>query len=67
MLDFETRCQECAFNLDIVLPARPDLYKRYMDDVAGAASGSEQDLQHFLDFASMYHPKLVYIYVVYVF
>ena len=23
---------------------RPDLYKRYMGDVAGAASGSEQDL-----------------------
>ena len=31
---------------------KPDLYKRYMDDVAGAASGSEQELQQFLDFAS---------------
>ena len=41
---------------------RPDLYKRYMDDVAGAASGSEQDLQQFLDFASKYQPKLVYTY-----
>ena len=39
---------------------KPDLCKRYMDNVAGAASGSEQDLQQFLDFASKYHPKLVY-------
>ena len=39
---------------------KPDLYKRYMDDVAGAASGSEQDLQQCLDFASKYHPKHVY-------
>ena len=44
---------------------KPDLYKRYMDDVAGAASNSEQDLQQFLDFASKYHPKLVYTSVVY--
>ena len=39
---------------------KPDLYKRYMDDVAAAALGSEQDLLQFLDFASKYHPKLVY-------
>ena len=39
---------------------KPDLYKRYMDDVAGAVSNSEQDLQQFLDFPSKYHPKLVY-------
>ena len=39
---------------------KPDLYKQYMDDVAGAGSGSEQDLQQFLDFSSKYHPKLVY-------
>ena len=37
-----------------------DLYKRYMDNGAAAALGSEQDLQQFLDFASKYHPKLVY-------
>ena len=30
-----------------------------MDDVVGTASGSEQDLQQFLDFASKYHPKFV--------
>ena len=30
-----------------------------MDDVVGAASGSEQDLQQFLDFASKYHPEFV--------
>ena len=34
---------------------KPDLYKRYMDDVAGAASCSEEDLRHFLEFASSFH------------
>ena len=37
---------------------KPDLYKRYMDDVAGAASCTEDDLSRFLTFASSYHPKL---------
>ena len=27
---------------------KPDLYKPYMDDVAGAASCSEEDLRQFL-------------------
>ena len=31
---------------------KPDLYKRYMDDVAGAASCSEEELRQFLVFAS---------------
>ena len=39
---------------------KPDLYKRYMDDVAGAASCTEDDLTQFLTFASNYHPKLEY-------
>lgn len=30
---------------------KPDLYKRYMDDVAGAASFSEEDLRQFLLFS----------------
>ena len=38
----------------------PDLYRRYMDDVAGAASCTEDDLTWFLTFASSYHPKLEY-------
>ena len=38
-----------------------ELYKRYMDDLAGAASCSEQDLTQFLTFASNFHPKLEYI------
>ena len=33
---------------------KPDLYKRYMDDVAGAASCTEEDLTRFLTFASSY-------------
>ena len=39
---------------------KPDLYKRYMDDVADAASCSEEDLRHFLEFASSFHPNLEY-------
>ena len=39
---------------------KPDLYKRYMDDVAGAASCTEDDLTRFLTFVSSYHPKLEY-------
>ena len=37
---------------------KPDLCKRYMDDVAGAASCMEDDLTRFLTYASSYHPKL---------
>ena len=37
---------------------KPDLYKRYMDDVAGAASCSEEDLRQFLEIASSFHPSL---------
>ncbi|CAH3148882.1 unnamed protein product, partial [Porites lobata] len=33
---------------------------RYMDDVAGAASCSEEDLRQFLEFASSFHPNLEY-------
>ena len=32
------------------------LYKRYMDDVDGAASCGEQDLCQFLEFTSSFHP-----------
>ena len=39
---------------------KSDLYKRYMDDVAGAASFSEEDLRQFLEFASSFHPSLEY-------
>ena len=40
---------------------KPELYKRYMDDVTGAASCTEQDLTQFLTCASNFHPKLEYI------
>ena len=39
---------------------KPDLYKRDIDDVAGAASCSEEDLRQFLEFASSFHPNLEY-------
>ena len=37
---------------------KPDLYKRYMDDGAGAASCTKDDLTRFLTFDSSYQPKL---------
>jgi len=39
---------------------KPDLYKRYMNDVTGAASCTKDDLTKFPTFASSYHPKLEY-------
>ena len=39
---------------------KPDLYKRYIDDVTVAASFSEEDLRQFLQFASSSHPNLEY-------
>ena len=39
---------------------KPDQYKRYMDDVAGAFSCTEDDLTQSPTFASNYHPKLGY-------
>ena len=39
---------------------KPDLYKRYIDDVLGASSDTRQDLENFLHFWSTYHPALKY-------
>ena len=36
---------------------KPELYKTYMDDVAGAASCTKQDLAQFLTFALNFHPS----------
>ena len=38
----------------------PDLYKRFIDDVFGVSSDSQQDLQSFIDFVSSYHPAIKY-------
>ena len=40
---------------------KPELNKRYMDNVACVASCTEQDLTQFLMFPSNFHPKLEYI------
>ena len=39
---------------------KPQLYKRYIDDVLGASSGTRQDLENFMEFCSVYHPSLKY-------
>ena len=38
----------------------PDLYKRYIDDIGGAASCSKPDLERFLQFVCAFHPALRY-------
>ena len=37
---------------------KPQLYKRYIDDVLGASSGTRQDLENFMEFCSACHPSL---------
>ena len=39
---------------------KPQLYKRYIDDVLGASSDTRQDLENFIEFCSAYHPSLKY-------
>ena len=39
---------------------KPQLYKRYIDDVLGASSDTRQDLENFIEFCSTYHPSLKY-------
>lgn len=42
----------------------PDLYVRYIDDIAGAASCSEQELNDFIRFMSSFHPAIKYTYTI---
>ena len=37
---------------------KPLLYKRYIDDIIGATSGSKEDVQSFISYADNYHPAL---------
>ena len=37
---------------------KPLLYKRYIDDIIGATSGSKEDIQAFIDYADHLHPAL---------
>ena len=36
----------------------PQLHKRYMDDIVGAASCQRDELENFIDFVSNFHPAL---------
>ena len=38
----------------------PQLYKRYIADWLGASSGTQQDLENFIEFCSAYYPPLKY-------
>ena len=41
---------------------KPDLYKRYIDDVLGASYDTRQDLENFIHFCSTYYPALKYMF-----
>ena len=40
------------------LSNKPDLYKRYIDDIVGAASCSRAELNNFVTFVNNFHPNL---------
>ena len=42
----------------------PDLYKRYIDDVFGVSSNTDQELQSFINFVSSYHPAIKYTFTI---
>jgi hypothetical protein len=42
----------------------PTLYKRYIDDIVGAMSGSRESLQQFIDFMSNFTPSLKFTHTI---
>ena len=42
----------------------PDLYKRYIDDIVGAASGTKEDLEDFATFVNNFHPSLKFTWAI---
>ena len=42
----------------------PDRYKRYIDDIVGAASGTKEDLEDFATFVNNFHPSLKFIWAI---
>ena len=43
---------------------KPDLYKRYIDDIAGAASCSKNKLDNFAEFINNFHPSLKFTWAI---
>ena len=43
----------------------PLLYKRYINDIVGAATCTRQELQTFIDFVANFHPSLKFTHVIY--
>ena len=43
---------------------KPDLYKRYIDDIAGAASCSKNELDNFAEFINNFHPSLKFTWAI---
>ena len=42
----------------------PGRYKRYIDDIVGAASGTKEDLEDFITFVNNFHPSLKFIWAI---
>jgi len=42
----------------------PDLYKRYIDDIVGAASGTKEELEDFATFVNNFHPSLKFTWAI---
>ena len=43
---------------------KPDLYKRYIDDITGAASCSKNELDNFAEFINNFHPSLKFTWAI---
>ena len=43
---------------------KPDLYKRYIDDIVGAASCSKPELNNFITFINNFHPNLKFTWAI---
>ena len=43
---------------------KPALYKRYIDDIAGATSGTREEIEDFATYANGFHPSLNFTWVI---
>ena len=44
--------------------AKPNLYKRYVDDVVGTVSCSKSELDNFANFVNNFHPSLKFTWAI---
>ena len=49
---------------DQYMGTKPALYKRYIDDIAGATSGSREEIEDFATYVNGFHPSLNFTWVI---